>query len=200
MSVALRHELNLSGSHQLRAARAPAQHRFDEAVRKWNQLAWTGTRLGVSLELNAGPVGERDALQRAVETASGAWAARSDGSVASSTANPWFWLEMIRARCRDRSPGGSLRGDRTSFFTVPHRSRVRATGGRGRCRRSARRPPGSSGSTRSRSRTLRRRGPFERNTPSGLSASTSGRGVCAGTTVIRHPCRQAAGRMLRLMP
>lgn len=43
-------------------------------------------------------------------------------------------------------------------------------------------------------------GPFERNTPSGASASTSAAGVLAGTTVTRRPRSAGSRRMLRLMP
>ena len=44
-------------------------------------------------------------------------------------------------------------------------------------------------------------GPFERNTPSGSSASTSlARSCRAGTTVTSKPCSTSRRRMLRLMP
>ena len=66
-------------------------------------------------------------------------------------------------------------------------ARGRESGGRGRCRRSAScrsacghcRPACASGSGSP--------GPFERKTPSGLSASTSSAEVSAGTTVTRQP-------------
>ena len=43
-------------------------------------------------------------------------------------------------------------------------------------------------------------GPFERNTPSGASASTSSAEVSAGTTVTRQPECTSRRRMFRLIP
>jgi hypothetical protein len=47
---------------------------------------------------------------------------------------------------------------------------------------------------------LRISGPLLRNTPSGFIASTSRAGVCAGTTVMRHPREACMRMMLCLMP
>ena len=43
-------------------------------------------------------------------------------------------------------------------------------------------------------------GPFDRNTPSGLSAKISSALVFAGTTVTLQPTLASSRRMLRLMP
>ena len=43
-------------------------------------------------------------------------------------------------------------------------------------------------------------GPFDKNTPSGLSAKMSSAGVVAGTTVTLQPTPASKRRMLRLMP
>ena len=43
-------------------------------------------------------------------------------------------------------------------------------------------------------------GPFDRNTPSGLSASTSSAVAVAGTTVTLHPAVARQRRMLRFKP
>ena len=43
-------------------------------------------------------------------------------------------------------------------------------------------------------------GPFDRNTPSGLSATMSSAAVVAGTTVTLQPLAASSRRMLRLMP
>ncbi len=43
-------------------------------------------------------------------------------------------------------------------------------------------------------------GPFDRNTPSGLSAMMSSDEVLAGTTVTLQPAPASNRRMLRLMP
>ena len=43
-------------------------------------------------------------------------------------------------------------------------------------------------------------GPFDRNTPSGLSAMMSSAEVLAGTTVTLQPAPASRRRMLRLMP
>ena len=43
-------------------------------------------------------------------------------------------------------------------------------------------------------------GPFERKTPSGLSASTSSAVAVAGTTVTLQPARARRRRMLRFTP
>src|SRR5688500_2256678 len=45
----------------------PADHRLGESFEQRQQVVRTGACLGVALEAERGPVGELDALQRAVE-------------------------------------------------------------------------------------------------------------------------------------
>ena len=58
------------------------------------QVVRAGARLRMSLEAEGRLVGALDALQRAVEQRAVRGAQSWRGKVASSTAKPWFWLEM----------------------------------------------------------------------------------------------------------
>ena len=79
------------------------------------QVVRAGARLRMALEAERRPVGAARCPAASRRTATGASRARSAGSVDSSTAKPWFWLEMnTRPLVELDAPGDSRRDDRTS--------------------------------------------------------------------------------------
>ena len=185
-------------------ARASAPRRSIDSTNRVEQrrkVARTRARLRVALEAEGRAVGDRRCPAASRRTASGASARTFGGSVASSTAKPWFWLEM-KTRPVSRSITGWFAPWWPNFIFT-----VRAPAARPSSWWPRQMPKiGTPASRNARIASIAyvqgsgSPGPFDRKTPSGTSASTSAAGVCAGTTVMRQPWSASRRRMLRLMP
>jgi hypothetical protein len=92
--------LSVVSSFRCRGAPAPQAsgaslgHRRNEVVEQWGHIVRPRARLGMALEAEGRLLAVADALQGAIEQGA---MGRDDlrRQVVSSTAKPWFWLEIM---------------------------------------------------------------------------------------------------------